>query len=124
MSLTIERQDVSPDTNEWTVDRLVFIGAVRDISGNLVNVLAFRADLRSGQTSCDIEVRVDARALARLLESMGPRAIREPGTIAKVVEGLLATALSSPGCSLDPQRASQWEFGETSIASLAPEEAQ
>ena len=94
------------------------------MSGNLANVLAFRAGLRSAQTNCDIEVRVDARALARLLERIGPGAIRAPRMIAKVVEGLLATALSSPDCSLDPQRVSQWELGETAMASLAPEEAQ
>lgn len=132
-----ERKCVSADTSEieqcglesqgtraqWTVDHLLFIGAVRDVSGDLVNVLAFRAGLRSGQTSCEIEVRVDARALAQLLERMEP-GMRAPRTIAKVVEDLLATALSSRSGTFDPLRASQWEFGETAMSSLAPAKAQ
>ena len=109
---------------QWIVDRLVFIGAVRDISGDLLDMLAFRARLRSGQRSCEIEVRVDARALARLLERMGPRAIHETRTIAEVVKDLLGAALSSRNCSFDPLRASQWELGETSMSSLAPVKAQ
>jgi len=108
----------------WTVDRLVFIGAVRDMSGDLLNVLAFKAGLRSGQTSCEIEVRVDARALARLFERMGAGAIRAPRTIAKAIEDLLRAALSSRNCSFDPLRVSRWELGETSMASIAPEDAQ
>jgi hypothetical protein len=107
--------------DQWTVERLVFIGAVRDVSGDLLNAFAFRAGLRSGQTSGEIEVRVDARTLARLLERMGPGAIREPHTIVTVVKDLLAAALSFRNCSFDPLRVSHWELEETSMFNLAPE---
>lgn len=66
-----------------------------------------------------IELRVDAHALARLLEEMGPRVNREPRTIAEVVDNLPAAVLSFPNCTFDPLGAQQWELRETSTPSLA-----
>ena len=92
------------------VDHVVFLGAVRDISGDFVNVLAFRSGLRTGKTTREIELRVDTRVLVQLLKRIGPGAIRSPRTITKVIEDLLVGALSSRNCGFDPLRVSQWEW--------------
>ena len=121
---------------KWTVQRIVFAGAVRDISDDFLNVLRFRADLRSDKLSSEIEVRDDALALVKLFKTIAPGAIHTPRTITKVIEGLLAAALSSPNCSFDPARVSQWDWekqkwpassqkkdGDTTMMDLSPGEA-
>jgi hypothetical protein len=109
---------------DWRVNQLVFIGAVRDVSGKPMNVLAFRVCLCSVQTNREIELRVDAPALVRLLQRIAPETVPTPRTITKVIEDLLTKALSPPNCSFDPLRASQLDLGEAEMNSFVPKEGQ
>jgi hypothetical protein len=111
----------------WGVNHVHFMGVGRSLSGEFINVLRFKAELRSGQARTEVEVRVDARALDRLLKrpGMGTGHIRHPNngtkhlTITKVIEELLAVDLSLGGTDYwDPVRFPRWELGEKAMANL------
>jgi hypothetical protein len=111
----------------WVVNHVHFMGVGRSLSGEFINVLRFKAELRSGQARSEVEVRVDARALDRLLKrlGMGVGHIRHPNngtkhlTITKVIEELLAVDLSLGGTDYwDPVRFPRWELGEKAMDNL------
>lgn len=108
----------------WTVNSVHFRAVGRSASGEFMNVLRFQAQLRSGEARSEVEVRVDARALARLLKRLGLEGHtkhssngRQPDTITQVIEELLARDLDEAG-HWDPIRFPQWELGEPEMASL------
>src|SRR6202790_5389828 len=86
----------------WVVNHVYFAGVGRSPSGEFINLLRFNAELQSEQQRTDVERRVDARALDRLLKHprMGTDHTKPPtnGTkqppITKVIEELLARELS------------------------------
>ena len=108
----------------WVVNHVYFAGVGRSPSGEFINLLRFNAELQSGQQRTDVEVRVDARALDRLLKHprMGADHTKPPtnGTkqppITKVIEELLARELSLGGTDYwDPSHFPRLELGETAM---------
>jgi hypothetical protein len=115
----------------WTVSHVHFMGVAKNLSGELINLLRFKAELRSGEARSEVEVRVDPRALDRLLKrlGMGSNHVRhsnngtQPRTITKVIEELLAVDLSFGGSGhWDPVRFPRWELGETAMANFRRKE--
>lgn len=109
--------------NVWRVSHIYFRGVVTTASGEFTNLLQFKAELRSTKSSCVVDVRVDGRALHRLVkrietgtsiqEQSNHRALR---TITKVIEELLAIDLSFDGANhWDPVQFPQWQLEERAI---------
>ena len=101
----------------WTVAHVDFRGVVRNVSGELTDLLSFRAELLSGESRCVVEVQVDARTLDHLLKEIETAAnvARHPDHAARTwkitnaIEELLAVDLSF---SWDPVRFPRWQLGE------------
>lgn len=111
----------------WTVTHVHFVGVAKSPCGELTNLLHFQAELRSAESTCFVEVEVDARALDRLLKRLakgssvhrhsenGPR----PRTITKLIEELLSIDLSFDGSDRwDPVRSPHWRLEERVMSRL------
>jgi hypothetical protein len=96
------------------------------LSGQFMNVLCFKAELRSGEACCEADVQVDPRALDRLLKRLGVgtshgrhRSDPRPRTITQIIEALLAVDLSFSGSGhWDPVRFPRWQLGEAAMATF------
>ena len=111
----------------WTVSHVHFIGVAKNPSGELTDLLHFRAELQSTKSSCMVEVQVDTQTLARLLKQLGTgisghrhsNSGARPRTIVRLVEELLAIDLSFDGSDhWDPVRSPRWHLGERAMARL------
>ena len=111
----------------WTVSHVHFIGVAKNPSGELTDLLHFRAELQSTKSSCMVEVQVDARTLDRLLRQLGTgisghrhsHSGARPRTITKLIEELLAIDLSFNGSDhWDPVRSPRWQLGERAMTCL------
>ena len=111
----------------WTVSHVDFIGVAKNPSGELTDLLYFRAEMQSTKSSCMVKVQVDARVLDRLLKRLGTRVSAHrhsnggarPRTIAKLIEELLTIDLSFDGRDhWDPVRSPRWQLGERAMARL------
>jgi hypothetical protein len=111
----------------WTVSHVHFIGVAKNPSGELTNLLRFKAELGSTTSSCVVEVRVDGRTLDRLLKRLGmgkgsheqSNNGAQPRTIMNLIEELLTIDLSFDGSNhWDPVRFPRWQSGERAMARL------
>ena len=117
-----------PFNSIWTVSHVHFVGVAKSTSGDLTNLLQFQAELRSTQSTCFVEVEIDARALDRLLKQLAKgRNVHgqsnkraQPSTIAKLIRELLTIDLSSEGRDRwDPVRSPVWRLEEKAMARLS-----
>jgi hypothetical protein len=109
----------------WTVRQVHFVGVAKNPSGELTNLLRFRAHLQSAKSQCVVEVQADARSLYRLLKRLEmattsprqPQHAAEARNITKLIEELLAIDLSSDEADhWDPVRFTHWELRENTMA--------
>jgi hypothetical protein len=114
--------------NTWTVNQVHFVGVAKSTSGELTNLLQFQAELRSTESTCLVEVEVDARALDRLLKRLATGTSvhgqsskgAQPRTIAKLIQELLTIDLSFEDSDRwDPVRSPRWRLEETGMAPVS-----
>ena len=112
----------------WTVSRVHFVGVAKSASGELTNLLQFQAELRSTESTCFVEVEVDARTLDRLLKRLAngtnvhgrSNKGAQPRTIAELIQELLAIDLSFEGSDRwDPVVSRRWRLEEKEMARLS-----
>lgn len=112
----------------WTVSHVHFVGVAKSASGELTHLLQFRAELRSAESTCFVEVEVDARTLDRLLKRLanGTNVHRQsnkgaqPRTIAELIQELLTIDLSFEGSDRwDPVVSRRWRLEEKAVARLS-----
>jgi hypothetical protein len=110
----------------WTVSHVHFAGVAKGFAGQFINILRFKAELRSGEACCEVDVQVDPRALDRLLKRLGMgtshmrrQSDAQPHTITDIIEELLAVDLSFDGSGhWDPVRFPRCQLGEAAMASF------
>lgn len=115
-------------SSTWTVGHVNFVGVAKNASGELTNLLQFQAELRSAESTCVVEVEVDARTLHRLLRRLATGTNvhgqsnkgAQPRTIAKLIQELLTIDLSFEGSDRwDSVVSRRWRLEEKEMARLS-----